>query len=405
MHASDPRARPPRLGPFIRSHLDEAVAEWEVFARSLDVSRRMSAVELRDHCREMLIVVADDMDVSESDNERKAKSKGHQDAAVPADSAAHAHGALRQLSGFDLVELVSEFRALRASVLALWQKVVGAAADPLALEDNIRFNEAIDRALAESVKSYAANVASSRDMFLAILGHDLRGPLSSISMSAHVLAKTDLGEGVRANAAARVQRASLQMSHLITDLLEFTQSRLGGGIPIKRSGIDLGPLCSEVIDSMRASYPAQVLTLQAVGDLNLQADRERMQQALCNLLHNAVQHGDARAEVSLLARGEADEVLLQVRNMGRPIPAEALPLIFEPLVRAIGDGATDGNEGARTSLGLGLFIVREIVRGHGGAIEVASDSRAGTVFTVRLPRKERLPGAASAEVRPAPAGA
>lgn len=388
MAAADQAAQVPRLGSFIRENLDAVVAEWETFARSLDLSKHMSASELRDHCKEMLLVVADDMDVSESDKQRNAKSKGHADSANPSDSAATSHGALRQLSGFDLVQLVSEFRALRASVLALWQKSERTGSDPLALEDNIRFNEAIDRALAESVKSYAANVVSSRDMFLAILGHDLRGPLSAVSMSALVLGKAGLSEEPRLKAAMRVERAASQMSHLITDLLEFTQSRLGGGIPIKRTRCDLGAACSEAIESIRASHPGQAVSFQAFGDLEVLADADRMQQALCNLLYNAVQHGESQAVVSLTARGETDAVVLQVGNSGRPIPAGALPFIFEPLVRAPAHGAVPLDERSRTSLGLGLFIVREIVRGHGGSITVASDRHAGTVFTIRLPRGE-----------------
>lgn len=377
----------PRLGSFIRGHLDAIVAEWEVFARSLDVSKRMSVVELRDHCKEMLLSVADDMEVSESANERTAKSKGHADSSNPSESPATSHGALRQLSGFDLVELVAEFRALRASVLALWQKSVGSGASAQALEDNIRFNEAIDRALAESVKSYAANVASSRDMFLAILGHDLRGPLSAVSLSARVLGKAGLDEAPRLMAAARVDRAASQMSHLITDLLEFTQSRLGGGIPIRRAACDLQHLCAEAIESVRASHPGQALVFHALGDLQVLADADRLHQALCNLLHNAVQHGDPHAAVSLLAQGEADEVVLQVCNAGRPIPADSMPFIFEPLVRAPQSGVAPVDERSRTSLGLGLFIVREIVRGHGGSVTVTSDKTTGTTFTIRLPRR------------------
>lgn len=381
-----------RLSSFIRANVDTVVAEWEIFARSLDLSNHMSAEELRDHCKEMLLVVADDMNVSESDQERTEKSKGHSDASTSAESPAISHGALRHMSGFDLVQLVSEFRALRASVLSLYEKSMGSGGDSLSLEDNIRFNEAIDGALAESVKSYDAQVASSRDMFLAILGHDLRGPLSTISMSARALGKGDVGEELRFRTATRVERAVLQMGHLITDLLEFTQCRLGDGIPIKRTNCDLGQLCAEVMELVRASHPDQAFSFQATGKLQAMADRERMEQVLSNLLYNAVQHGEHGAPVLLILQGEAEDVVVQVCNSGRPIPPDILPSVFEPLVRAPPSEMSASTDRSQTSLGLGLFIVREIVRGHGGSIQVTSDLRAGTVFTVRLPRSETPSG-------------
>lgn len=375
-----------QLGTFIRAHLDEVVAEWESFARTLDTSKSMTPLALRDHCREILLCVADDMEVHESAIERTAKSQGLASDACQPESAAATHGALRQLSGFDLVQLVAEFRALRASVLALSLRLMGPGTGASALEEIIRFNEAIDKALADSVKSYAANVASSRDMFLAILGHDLRGPLSSMRMSAALLGKPALAEEHRVKAAARVKRAAVDMGQLITDLLEFTQSRLGGGIPIERAACDLGPICADAVESLRASHPEQEFTLQAEGDLNLRADASRLQQVLSNLLHNAVQHGDPAAGVSLRASGEDDAVVLRVGNGGHAIAADALPFIFEPLVQAPGGRAAHADERSKTSLGLGLFIVREIVLGHGGAITVTSDADEGTVFTIRLPR-------------------
>jgi signal transduction histidine kinase len=380
-----------KFSAFIRNNLDAIVAEWETFARTLTPAQHMTALALRDHCREILLGVADDMEVSETVKERAAKSKGWAEPPDVAETAGTSHGALRQLSGFDLVELVAEFRALRASVLALWQRSIGAGPDIEALEENVRFNEAIDKALAESVKSYSGNVDSSRDMFLAILGHDLRGPLSSINMSTALLGKPDLSESARQAAVMRTKRASLEMSHLISDLLEYTRSRLGAGIPVERSACDLAPICEEALESIRTSHPEQVFKFQTGGDLTLQADAARLRQVLSNLLNNAVQHGDPRAAVSLGAEGEQDAVVVKVCNSGRPIAPEALATVFEPLVQGPGAGARETDERSKTSLGLGLFIVREIVQGHEGTVTVESAAETGTVFTIRLPRAAERP--------------
>ena len=375
-----------RFSTFIRNNLDAIVAEWETFARALVGSRHMTSLALRDHCREILLGVADDMEVRETIKERAAKSKGLADSPDLAGTAATSHGALRQISGFNLVQLVAEFRALRASVLALWQRSVGPGAETAAFEENVRFNEAIDKALAESVKSYSSNVDSSRDMFLAILGHDLRGPLSGINMSNAVLGKPDLPEATRRSAVTRIQRASLEMSRLITDLLEYTRSRLGAGIPVERSACDLGPICEEAIESIRTSHPERIFEFQAEGDLTLEADAARLQQVLSNLLNNAVQHGDPQAAVSLRAEGEKDAVVVKVCNSGRRIPPEALASIFEPLIQGPDARSPKSDGRSKTSLGLGLFIVREIVRGHEGTVTVESTTETGTVFAVRLPR-------------------
>ena len=375
-----------KLTAFIESHLDAIVAEWERFARSLVPEKQMSALALRNHCRQILTGVVSHMQLRESAQERGDKSKGSAPDTGEDESAAALHGALRQVAGFDLVQLFAEFRALRASVLALWQRAAGAAPDASALEENMRFNEAIDKALAESVKSYSAKVESSRDMFLAILGHDLRGPLSVINMSTALLAKDDLAQALRQQAAGRIKRALREMSRLVTDLLEYTRSRLGAGLPVEPDDCDLGSLCREAVESIETSHPTHRFELTATGDLRMHGDPARLQQVLQNLLNNAVQHGDPRAAITLHATGEDSAVVLAVGNAGRPIPTSALPSIFEPLVQAA-NGGTSGPDGrSKTSLGLGLFVVREIVRGHGGTVDVASAAQTGTVFTVRLPR-------------------
>jgi signal transduction histidine kinase len=379
------RAARASFSAFIRNNLDSIVAEWEVFARRLPAGRTMSALALRDHSREILLAIAGDMELRHSDQERADQSQDIVPTRASTTSAAAEHGALRQLAGFDLVQLFAEFRALRASVMALWQRSEGDGAGSSPTEEIARFNEGMDKALAQSVQRYSSEVAASRDMFLAVLGHDLRGPLSGIEMSAMVLAKPDLSDAARQAAAARIKRACRDMKRLITDLLEYTRTRLGAGIPIDRAACDLGPVCEASLEDIRAGNPEQQFVQQMSGDLNLQADAARMQQALSNLLSNAVQHGSRQAAVTLTAHGDVDAIVVTVGNSGDPIPREALPTIFEPLVQAP-NAASDVHERSRTSLGLGLFIVREIVLAHGGTITVESSTAAGTVFTIRLPR-------------------
>lgn len=380
-----------RFSAFIRQELDAIIEEWESFAGTLlPAASTMSRLALRDHSREILLAVAKNMETLESAAERSTKSKGLARAGAGPETAAAEHGALRHLSGFDLVQLVAEFRAMRASVLSLWKRTAASkaeAGDP-AIEEITRFNEAIDQALAESVKSYSTAVAASRDMFLAVLGHDLRSPLSVMKMSGSLLSKPEMTAASRQQTAMRIQRASASMEQLITDLLEYTRARLGWGIPIERSDCALGSICEEALDLMRASHPEQKFDLILSGDLQLQADAPRIHQALANLLSNSVQHGDRREPISLRAEGGEDAVEMRVTNSGAPIPASALQTVFEPLVQAQSE-SSESHERSKTSLGLGLFIVREIALGHGGSVCVESTATTGTVFTLRLPRAER----------------
>jgi signal transduction histidine kinase len=374
-----------RFSAFIKDNLDAIVADWEAFASTLPAGQTMSALALRDHSREILLAIAGDMELRQSDQERADQAQDIVPTTASTTSAAAEHGALRQMAGFDLVQLFAEFRAMRASVMAFWQRSEGADAASSAIDEITRFNEGMDKALAQSVHRYSSEVAASRDMFLAVLGHDLRGPLSGIDMSAMLLAKPGLSDAARQQAAARVKRASRDMNRLITDLLEYTRTRLGAGIPIERSACDLGPVCEASLEDIRAGNPEQQFVQRMSGDLNLQADAARMQQALSNLLSNAVQHGSRQLPVTLTVDGEADAIVLKVSNSGEPIPSDKLQAIFEPLVQAP-NASSDVHERSKTSLGLGLFIVREIVIAHGGTISVESSVAAGTVFTIQLPR-------------------
>lgn len=373
-----------RFSTFIRENLDAIAAEWEAFAKSLPQARLMSDTALRDHCREILSAIANDMETRQTAEEQTQKSKDTSPSEGARETAADAHGTLRHLEGFELVDLIAEFRAMRASVLSLWHRADKGGAVTSAIDEVTRFNEGLDQAIAESVERYSANVSASRDLFLGVLGHDLRSPLTAIAMSNHALARSDLPLAERRQATARVDRAVHEMNRLIADLLDYTRSRLGAGISIAWAPCDLGDVCREAVDAMRAAYPSQPFEIGTEGDLHAVADAPKLGQALANLLGNAVQHGDRSAPIRITAQRASDCIVVTVANRGTPIPPDALGAVFEPLVRVPRTGA-DADDRSRSSMGLGLFIVREIVNGHFGDVGVASSADAGTVFTMRLP--------------------
>ena len=375
-----------RLGSFIQQNMGAILSEWELFARTrIPPAATMSVLELRDHAEEMLRAIAEDIGRPESDVERDRKAKGLADATEAHPTAASIHGAMRHLSGFDLIQAVSEFRALRAAVLRLWRSEPGPW-EPDDVEDVTRFSESIDQALAESVAGYSAKIDESRDTFLAVLGHDLRGPLASLSNCVNLQNGAGQTQAARDRVLHIATRSIASMDEMIRDLLEYTRTRLGRGMQVSPRAEDLGALCEEIVEEARAAHPRAHLEYEGNGDLVAEVDRARIHQVLVNLLTNAVQHGDASSPVVLSAAQEEGEVCLVIRNHGVPIPPEALQVIFNPLVQ-VAKSTSASHERPSTSLGLGLFIAREIVLAHGGTIEVSSSAEAGTAFAIRLPKR------------------
>ena len=375
-----------RFSAFIKANLGSILAQWDAFAATLlPAAEGMSTDDLRDHSREILLAIARDMETNQTEAERFSKSKRMIEPPGIAESAASLHGAARQTSGFELTQLVGEFRAMRASVLGFWSRSNQPDGGRPAAEEIARFNESLDQALAASVDRYAIEVSKSRNMFLAVLGHDVRGPLSGIRMAADVLALPDLDEPTRLQVATRIRRASEVINRLTTDLLEYTRSRLGRGMPVEKAPADLLHVCEESVDALRGSHPERRFELRLAGDLRIDCDVARIQQMLTNLLMNAVQYGDPEWPVTFEAEGDDQRITLKVGNIGEPIRAEDLRSIFEPLVQIpLARVRTAGRP--QSSVGLGLFIVREIVQGHHGTVSVRSSADAGTVFTVELPK-------------------
>ena len=368
-----------RLSQFITASSDRIIAEWEVFARScLPAANVMDLEQRRDHVAEMLKVISQDHETPQSKREQREKSIGNDDADVDSHTASNSHGTDRAASGYTAGQMVSEFRALRASVLRLWTEAQSDF-NRTNLVEVTRFNEAIDQLLAESITKYAQDVDRLKDLFLGVLGHDLRNPLGAIMMSATLLMTKEGPEWPHSKTAARIVTSGTRMEGLIGDLLDFTRARMGAGIPITRTDVDLEAECRRTVDEIAAFHPSSNVSFQATGELRGQWDGARLAQALSNLLGNAVQHGSDRRPIAVTLRGEADRVVLSVHNEGRPIPKRHLQDIFDPF-RQLDPGHVKSN------VGLGLYIVQAIVVAHGGTVE-AESSDDGTTFTIRLPRE------------------
>jgi signal transduction histidine kinase len=300
------------------------------------------------------------------------------------EGASNAHALDRLGLGFDMLEVMSEYRALRASVLQLWHDSEPGA-DERVVEDVTRFNESIDQSLSKAVACYTSRVDQARDMFLAILSHDLRNPLGAITMTAKVIPLiTNDKPGVQ-ECSQRIARCASTMERMIGDLLDYTRTRLGAGMPVKPEAMDLTELGNELIYEFRAAHPGRAIEFRTMGDLRGKWDSDRIRQAISNLIGNAIQHGSAESPVTLSLRGEADKVFIEIHNGGAPIPPGELPRIFDPLIR--GSSAEHPKTNRPGSIGMGLYIAREVAKSHNGRIDVVSTAEHGTSFTIRLPRE------------------
>lgn len=221
---------------------------------------------------------------------------------------------------------------------------------------------------------------------LGIVGHDLRTPLTSIMMSAGAVARDGSLPERHRRALERVEAGAARMSRLINDLLDYSRARLGQGLPVHPVPGDLDAICREALDAIRTANPTRSVVYRHEGDGRGEYDGERVVQALMNLLTNAVRYGTAGADVTLSWRGDADRKVLAVHNVGDPIAPHLLGQIFEPFKR----GDVAGNLWG--GVGLGLYIVKQIVAAHGGSVAVRSSQREGTTFEVTLPARAAAPG-------------
>lgn len=374
------------LPDFVDSHVDDILEDWAEFAKhqlpgtaSRDLSR------LRETAETLLHAIVDDVrlqlaETRSADTEIDAEPR----VATPA----RHHSAARLSDGFSLEQVVLEYRTLRTSVGHRYAVTVGSS--DATLRELIAFCDAIDHSLTEAVRSFNDGLQRARDLFVGMLGHDLRDPLYAIANAAQ-LQVVSRDSATIYRSAERILASSQRMSSMITDILDFARTRLGERLPIVRELVDLATCCRYIAEELELSNRPRRIELSCRDGLIGFWDSDRIKQLLANLISNALEHGDSRYPVVVMANARGDDALISVHNMGNAIPPDRHRAIFDPLMR--------GNEPEprvpRKGMGLGLYIVQEIALAHGGDVSVTSSPEEGTTFFVRLPRATSKPASAT----------
>lgn len=371
-----------RLGDFILGNIEPILQQWEDFARTLSpAADGMSSLALRDHAEQMLRTIAADLSTTQSHEQRFLKSRGEA-LATGEVTAAETHADIRHSTGFTIGQMIAEYRALRTSVLTLWMPPEQVSKGD-EISDLLRFNEAIDQALAESVVTYTKAVDSARNVFLGILGHDLRSPLGAISLSSELLLSSEELPPKAIKNVSRIFSSVKRSIKIVGDLLDFTRTQLGSGLPVRLEGGDLAPMCIAMVDEARAYHPDRQIDIRTEYGVLGQFDKARMEQVIANLIGNAIQHGESGAPVTVTLKTDGEYALLSVVNQGPQINDAVKATLFKPMARCLREGEEEYGPGA--GLGLGLYIASAIVSAHKGVIDVDSGSESGTTFTVRIP--------------------
>lgn len=245
---------------------------------------------------------------------------------------------------------------------------------------------ALEQATQEVLRTEHEN-SELREQFIAVLGHDLRNPLASISAGARILGRTVQSEKEH-QVIAMLQTTVQRMASMIDNVLDFARGRLGGGIALEReSGKPLEPVLTQVVDELRLSTPGRTIDVDFAIDRPVNCDRTRIGQLLSNLLGNALTHGKSDKPVTVHASTRDGFFELWVANAGEPIAPASIERLFEPFFRGT-------VRASRQGLGLGLYIASQIAKAHGGELAVSSTSDE-TRFTFRMPLIEAPPVSAS----------
>lgn len=283
--------------------------------------------------------------------------------------------ALQRLGyGVGLETLSREYSKIR---MVLVRELLDIPVDEETRDSMLRFHEGLDRAINTAMQRYASRREEVRERFISILGHDLRDPLATVKISANMLASNPAIKNEYRLVAARITRACSRMQRMVDDVLDFARGHLGNGIPANPTQNDMGDICRAAVDEVSAANPQRQITLEVTGELRGAFDRDRVHQALGNLIANAIHHTKGPIEVRAYEQ-DHESVVTEVTSHGAPIPEDLRRRIFDPFARGEISGPHKG-------LGLGMFIVNQIALSHGGTCDIESDPSA-TTFSVRWPR-------------------
>lgn len=315
------------------------------------------------------------------------------------------HAEQRRAAGFSLEQVALEYGELRrvlvrvltadltAASARAWEALhtsldlaVSAAVTTYGREatgeleaERRRFREALQQEQEELRRA-----VDFRKRVLGIVSHDLRNPLNAIMLAAHtLLMKPDRDERER-RTLRRITDSTDRAARLIRDLLDYSRAQLGGEFPIERRPGRMDDIVRQVLEEAGGAFPDREISLEIDPGADLEGswDQDRVEQVLMNLVRNAIQHSLANTPVRVRLGASPDEVVIEVHNRGEPIQLEIMPTLFEAFKQGAASSPREG------SVGLGLYIASEIVRGHRGRIEVESTREDGTTFRVHLPRQD-----------------
>ncbi|MFD2365080.1 ATP-binding protein [Pseudoduganella sp. GCM10020061] len=380
-----------RLADFILSQTESILEEWEEFARTMQpAAASMTTKALRNHASQMLKSIAHDLRTTQSLSEEIAKSHGLGPWTTQTE-AGEQHGLARLESRFTIEQLASEYRALRSSVLRLWNEAKGipSATD---MGDIIRFNESVDQLLAASVFSFAKATREAgeaeknrKDQFLAMLAHELRNPLSPISAAATLLKMAKSNDTVVTNASNIIARQVTHMATLVEDLLDVSRVTRGA-IELKVEPLDLRQVIADAVEQVTPQIEARHHAL-AVAEfpeaISLLGDKKRLVQIITNLLTNSAKYTPEHGHIELSLEHCEDQVAIAVEDDGVGMAPDFVPHVFDLFAQAecTPDRASGG-------LGLGLALVKSLVDLHGGRVLCSSPGLGkGSRFTVWLPKQ------------------
>jgi signal transduction histidine kinase len=361
---------PDCIATFLRTEQARIAKLWEDEVRAeLSSLAAMTRPVLLDHLFEFLDGLADWIE-------------GNTEAAEHAFDVLVSGHALQRLGyGVGLETLTREYSKLR---LILMRELHELSANASARESIVRMHEGMDRAISDAMHRYATRREEVRERFITILGHDLRDPLATVMISAKMLASNPGLEKEHRMVAARIGRACNRMQRMINDVLDFARGHLGGGIPANPTNNDMGEIVKAAADEAVGANPQRTITCTVEGDLRGAFDRDRVHQAITNLIGNAVNHTHDAIEIRAFESADGHAVFTEVTSHGEPIPEPIRRRLFDPF--ASFDGAAPRKA---LGLGLGLYIVQQIALAHGGMCEVRCDDH-GNTFSIRWPR---VPGA------------